>query len=114
QRSQMMVRILGLGPVREYIDASDGKKVSSQLFWIYFPDARPVLAKSVVFNRKNGGARLTYDDVFWKRLFSSFVYKEENVYDREISKYVRGKDALLESNRIKSEIFEMEQEMWEY
>ena len=114
QRSQMMVRILGLGPVREYIDASDGKKVSSQLFWIYFPDARPVLAKSVVFNRKNGGARLTYDDVFWKRLFSSYVYKEENVYDREISKYVRGKDALLESNRIKSEIFEMEQEMWEY
>jgi len=114
QRSQMMVRILGLGPVREYIDSQTQQKMESQLFWIYFPDARPVLAKSVVFNRKNGGARLTYDDVFWKRFFASYVYKEENVYDRDISQYALGMDALLESNRIKREIFEMEQDLWEY
>jgi gliding motility associated protien GldN len=114
QRSQMMVRILGLGPVREFVDAQTNLKREETLFWIYFPDARPVLAKSVVFNNKNGGARLTYDDVFWKRLFDSYVYKEENVYDREISQYAMGMDALLESNRIKNEIFEMEQSLWEY
>jgi len=68
----------------------------------------------VVFNWKNGGARLTYDDVFWKRLFDSYVYKDENVYDREISQYAMGMDALLESNRIKTEIFEKEESMWEY
>lgn len=114
QRSQMMVRILGLGPIREYNDAATGKKAVQQLFWIYFPDARPLLARSVVFNRKNSGAQLTYDDVFFKRLFDSYVYKEENVYDREISAYALGMDALLESERIKSEVFEMEQAMWEY
>ncbi|HAG17058.1 MAG TPA: gliding motility protein GldN [Bacteroidales bacterium] len=114
QRSQMMVRILGLGPVREFVDTQTKQKREETLFWIYFPDARPVLAKSVVFNNKNGGARLTYDDVFWKRLFDSYVYKEENVYDREISQYAMGMDALLESNRIKNEIFEMEQSLWEY
>jgi gliding motility associated protien GldN len=114
QRSQMMVRILGLGPVREFIDSQTQKKREETLFWIYFPDARQVLARSMVFNRKNSGARLTYDDVFWKRLFDSYVYKEENVYDREISQYALGMDALLESNRIKNEIFEMEQDMWEY
>ncbi len=34
------------------------------LFWIYFPEARPIMAKSEVFNRFNGAARLTYDDFF--------------------------------------------------
>lgn len=114
QRSQMMVRILGLAPVREYVDPGTQKLEKQTLFWIYFPDARPILAKSVVFNWKNGGARLTYDDVFWKRLFDSYVYKDENVYDREISQYAMGMDALLESNRIKTEIFEKEESMWEY
>ncbi len=114
QRSQMMVRILGLGPVREYTDSQTQERREETLFWIYFPDARPILAQAVVFNRKNGGARLTYDDVFWKRLFESYVYKEENVYDREISQYALGMDALLESNRIKNEVFEMEQSLWEY
>lgn len=114
QRSQMMVRILGLGPVREFIDSETQEKREQTLFWIYFPDARPILAKAMVFNRKNNGARLTYDDVFWKRLFDSYVYKEENVYDREISQYAIGMDALLESNRIKNEIFELEQSFWKY
>ncbi len=114
QRSQMMVRILGLGPVREFIDSETQEKREETLFWIYFPEARPILAKALVFNRKNSGARLTYDDVFWKRLFDSYVYKEENVYDREISQYAIGMDALLESNRVKNEIFELEQSMWEY
>lgn len=114
QRSQMMVRILGLGPVREFIDSETSQKREETLFWIYFPEARPILAKSMVFNRKNSGARLSYDDIFWKRLFNSYVFKEENVYDREISQYAIGLDALLESNRIKSEIFEIEQGMWEY
>lgn len=114
QRSQMMVRILGLGPVREYVDSQTQERREETLFWVYFPDARPVLSKSVVFNRKNSGARLTYDDVFWKRLFDSYVYKEENVYDREISQYALGMDAMLESNRVKNEVFEMEQSLWEY
>ncbi|MDA3905553.1 MAG: gliding motility protein GldN [Bacteroidales bacterium] len=114
QRSQMMVRILGLGPVREFIDSETQEKREQTLFWIYFPDARPILAKALVFNRNNSGARLTYDDVFWKRFFDSYIYKVENVYDREISQYAIGMDALLESDRFKKEIFDMEQSLWEY
>ena len=57
------------------------------LFWIYYPEARPILAKAEVFNFKNGAERLSYDDVFWKRLFASYVYKEENVFDRKITDY---------------------------
>ncbi len=114
QRSQLQVRILGLCPVREYIDPSSQQMLTTPLFWIYFPEARHVLAKAEVFNRKNGAERRTYDDIFWKRMFSSYVYKVENVYDRDISDYASGMDALLESERIKNEIFEIEQHMWEY
>ena len=40
--------------------------------------------------------------------------KEENVYDRSIQDYATGVDALNESNRIKQEIIDFEQNVWEY
>ncbi len=113
QRSQLQVRILGFCPVWEYT-TKDGLFKRTPLFWIYFPEARQVLAKAEVFNRKNGAERRTYDDIFWKRMFNSYVYKEDNVYDRLISDYASGMDALLESERIKTEVFEIEQYMWDY
>jgi len=114
QRSQLQVRILGLCPVWEPFNQNSQKYDSKPMFWIYFPEARAVLAKAEVFNRKNGAERRTYDDIFWKRMFSSYIYKEENVYDRLISQYAVGMDALIESERIKNDIFELEQDMWEY
>ncbi|NPD44445.1 gliding motility protein GldN [Lentimicrobium sp. S6] len=113
QRSQLQVRILGLCPVWEYY-TKDNQFKRKPMFWIYFPEARSVLARAEVFNRKNGAERRTYDDIFWKRMFSSYVYKEENVYDRQINQYASGMDALLESERIKNDVFEIEQHMWEY
>jgi gliding motility associated protien GldN len=115
QRSVMDVRILGICPIVERFDA-DG--VTSQgftpLFWIYFPDARPLFAKAEVFNRFNDAERRTFDDVFFKRMFNSYIYKEQNVYDRRIGEYAKGMDALLESERIKNDIFLMEHDLWEY
>lgn len=114
QRSQLQVRVLGLCPVWQYFDEDTQRPISKDMFWVYFPEARHVLARAEVFNRKNGAERRTYDDIFWKRMFSSYVYKEENVYDRQINQYAIGMDALLESERVKNDIFTMEQDMWEY
>lgn len=111
-RSQMMVRIIGICPVM--IKERDGEDIPEPLFWIYFPEARPVFAKALMFNRFNDAERRTYDDVFWKRMFSSYIYKESNVYDRRISEYVTGIDALFEADRIKNEMFNYEQSLWEY
>jgi hypothetical protein len=64
---------------------------------------------------KNGAAgRMTYDDVFMKRMFSSYISKEENVYDRTINMYAGNIDALLESERIKNTLHEFESNLWEY
>lgn len=114
QRSRMDVRILGICPVRDNFDENGNFRAYEPLFWIYFPEARPVFAKAEVFNRFNGANRLTYDDVFWKRMFSSYIYKEDNEYDRKISEYATGMDALLEAERVKKQLFEFEQELWEF
>jgi hypothetical protein len=47
-------------------------------------------------------------------MFSSYGYKEQNVYDRMINEYSTGMDALLESERIKEDIFVLEHDLWEY
>ncbi len=112
QRSQMMVRIIGLCPVM--MQDRDGEEVPQPLFWIYFPEARNILAKAQMYNRFNDAERRTYDEIFWKRMFSSYIYKESNVFDRRISEYAEGIDALFEAERIKNELLSFEHELWEF
>jgi gliding motility associated protien GldN len=114
QRSVMEVRILGICPVRDNFDEKGLFRAYDPLFWIYFPEARPVFAKAEVFNRNNSAARKTYDDIFWKRMFNSYVYKEDNVYDRRISDYSTGVDALMEAERVKNDLFTFEHNLWEF
>jgi gliding motility associated protien GldN len=111
QRSVLDCRILGLCPMYENEDKEKG---DTPLFWVYFPEARPLLAKYDIFNRFNPSERRSFDDIFWKRQFSSYITKEENVYDRVIGDYAKGMDALLESERIKQEIVNFEHDLWEF
>ena len=110
----MDVRIIGICPLMEL--TQDGLQGSWRpLFWVYFPEAREVLRKAEVFNhRKNDAARLTYDDLFHKRFFNSYVVKESNKYNRYVIDYKTGLDALIEAERIKDEIFNLEHDLWEY
>ena len=112
QRSQMMVRIIALCPV--LIVERDGQEQTSPMFWVSYAEARDVFAQALVFNEFNSAMRLTYDELFWKRLFDSYIYKEQNVYDRRISAYATGVDALLESERVKREMFRFEEDLWQY
>lgn len=114
QRSMLEVRIIGICPVIDKFNTDGTYRGQSPLFWIYFPEARPIFAKAQVFNRFNGAAKLTYDDFFWKRMFTSYIYKVDNQYDRQINEYASGIDAVLESERIKEELFNFEQQLWEY
>jgi gliding motility associated protien GldN len=115
QRSVMDFRIIGLCPVMDKYDDDGVYKGETSLFWVYFPDAREVLSKAEVFNhRKNDAARLTYDDIFHKRFFNSYIVKESNKYDRKINAYKTGINALLEAEAIQEEIFNLEHDLWEY
>lgn len=128
QRSVLEVRIIGICPVRIYAKDSEsysgdegGEEMEAEemqmkkLFWVYFPEARKILANHEVFNEMNDAARMTYDDLFFKRMFSSYIVKESNVYDdREITEYTVGLESMLEAERIKESIFNYEQDLWEY
>lgn len=114
QRSVLEVRIVGICPVQE-VYAEDGSfKGDNPLFWVYFPEARYTFVNAEVFNRHNDAERRTYEDIFWKRMFGSYVIKEQNVYDRNINEYAAGMDALLESERVKEDIFNLEHDLWEF
>lgn len=117
QRSVMDVRIIGIAPLQEDRDEVNAQLLGtfSPLFWVYFPEARDILINAEVFNLvKNDAERRTYDDIFWKRMFASTIVKEANVYDRKVNEYMIGLDGLLEAERIKAEIFNIEHDLWEY
>lgn len=111
-RSQMMFRIQAICPIM--MKERNGQEVTEPLFWLSYPQSREIFAQALVFNEFNSSARLSYDEVFWKRLFDSYIYKEENVFDRRISQYATGVDALLEAERVKAEMMDFEENLWEY
>lgn len=93
---------------------------SIDLFWIFYPDARPILTSNYVFNSKNVSADITFDDVLNARRFSSIIYKSDSGLGRGgngmIADYIP-EDAdgqLEESDRIKAQILQMENDLWNY
>ncbi|MDD4107367.1 MAG: gliding motility protein GldN [Prolixibacteraceae bacterium] len=117
QLSTLNVRIIGICPIREFVRESDGSGIiqRQKIFWVYYPEVRNLLATNLVLNPYNQAQSMSFDDLFIKRFFNSYVIKETNVYDnRDISAYLSGKNAMLESKRIEEQIFNFEQDLWEY
>jgi len=116
QKSTLQVRILGICPIRVYKkEPTDTAYVRKKLFWVYYPEIRPLLAKNESLNGFNGARSLSFDDLFLTRKFDGYIVKEENTYNnRAISDYAKGEYAAKESDRIKNSIFNYEQDLWEY
>lgn len=114
ERSVMDVRIIGIAPV--IYDRDDNRDIrgKKELFWVYFPELRYYTQNEFVYNYENDAQRMSFDDLFWKRMFSSFIYQESNVYDRKIMQYQTGVDALLEADKIKDELFTIEHDVWHF
>lgn len=116
ETSTMKVRILGIAPIRDVYDDNTGTfKYELPLFWIYYPEIREIIAREQVANAKNDAAPMTWFDLFEARFFSSYIYKESNILDlRLIDQYADGVDRLLESEKIKMELFNFEHDLWSY
>ena len=124
---QMKYRLLGIAamgpdPLMLAERTADGQMLGNKdelidLFWVFYPDAREVLANQIVFNGKNLSSDITYDDVLNARRFSSIIYKSDNgLGTGKISDYIPhdAEEQLEESERIKAQILEMENDMWNY
>ena len=91
-------------------------RTQKRVGYIYYNELRPFLAKQEVFNVKNNASRISFDDLLtWKRDFSSLIYKESNVYDRDIQEYIaNSRDQRIESERITENLRKFESDLWEF
>ncbi|MEI9809726.1 MAG: gliding motility protein GldN [Bacteroidota bacterium] len=118
ESSRMFCRILGIAPLKTEYLPNGQERGSSVMFWVYYPDLRPMLAKSEVYNPKNmGQSRMTWEELFESRMFSSYIVKStlDNSANRNIRAYIKDPIlALLEGDNIKDKIFNYEQDLWSY
>ena len=124
---QMKYRLLGIAamgkdPASMALRGPNGELLSENdelidLFWIFYPSARELLANSIVFNSKNLSSDISFDDILNARRFSSVIYKSENGHGTGVIQDYIPNDAdaqLEESERIKEQILKMENDMWNY
>lgn len=117
ERSVMDRRIIAIAPVRYTREVVNGKEQITgmeEMFWLYFPHCRYVFNNYFAYNPKNNAQWMSFDDLFWKRIFNSTIYKESNTYDRDIGTYRFGLDALHEAETIKEEIRTIEHDVWSF
>jgi gliding motility associated protien GldN len=120
ESSRLFWRILGIAPVKNVITSSGVNLGPTELFWVYYPDMRPILAKYDVYNGKNFGARMSWEELFESRMFYGRIVKStiDNPYDQYLSQQLGLKDnsilQLLEGENIKDKIFNYEQNLWSY
>ncbi len=115
KHSKLDVRIIGICPIYMGYDPITARLVKRRLFWIRYEDVRQALAQSEAFNSFNDAQRISFEDLMLQRRFNGYIVAESNVYDdRSINQYKMGPSQIFEAERIKNEIFNFEQDLWEY
>jgi gliding motility associated protien GldN len=120
ESSRLFFRILGIAPVKKIVVAGGLDFGETELFWVYYPDMRATFAKYEVYNGKNYGARMSWEELFESRMFSGRIIKStiDNPYDQYIKNYKGLSEntilQLFEGETIKEKIFNYEQDLWSY
>lgn len=109
------VRLISLCPIWYKQDYDLGLQ-KRPLFWVRYDELRPYLAKQeALLSDKNNGARETMDDLFIKRRFGSYIFKESSTMNRNLLQYNSTAEEMhKEQERIKTSIINFEQDLWEY
>ena len=116
--SRMHRQLIAIAPLQP--DMASGSDPMTFLkgsirFWILYKDLRPYLAKNYLIPQQNETKRVTFDDFFQKRLYTSYLVGEGNMYNRMILDYAKTEEeAKKEQNRIETELLTFEQDLWEY
>ncbi len=120
ESSRLFWRILGIAPLKRVITSAGVDLGETELFWVYYPDMRPIFAKYEVYNGKNYGARMSWEELFESRMFYGRIVKStlDNPYDQDLKQQTGLKQSsilqLLEGENIKDKIFNYEQNLWSY
>ena len=120
--SRLHTKIMAIAPLHPVlISTQDSTKIMSSLresimFWVPFDQLRPYLAMQYAIPNRNEVKRVTYDEFFQKRLFTSYIVGEGNMYNRWIPDYKNSdvEGIKKEQERIATELLNFEQDLWEY
>ena len=109
------VRLISLCPIWYKQDYDLGLQ-KRPLFWVRYDELRPYLAKQeALLSDRNNGARESIDDLFIKRRFGSYIFKESSTMNRNLLQYNSTAEEMhKEQERIKTSIINFEQDLWEY
>lgn len=87
----------------------------SILCWFAFDELRPYLAKQYVIPNGNETQRLTFDEYFAQKIYSTYLLGDSNMFNRMILELAVTPDRVKkEQNRIETEILNFEADLWEY
>lgn len=85
------------------------------LFWIPFDSFRPYMAQQYIMPNKNDTKRITFDDFFTEKRYTSYIVGASNIYDRMIPDYVTTREEIeREQQLIENELLNFELDLWEY
>ena len=115
ETSRMHFRTLGIAPLKEKEIA--GQKVMIPMFWIYYPDARPFLAKHEAYNPRNMAMRMSWEEIFESRYYAATIYKStiRNANDKPLAFTIQDPMLrLFEGENLKEQVFNWEQDQWSY
>ena len=121
RQGELRYRLLAICPVaneaRSKAFPDDDVDAKVELFWVWYPGAREVLHKAKAFNRKNTSQPISFDHLLNSRRFNAVIFKDDNVQgDRGVADYINDNSLmqLLESDRIKDQIRNIEIDLWNY
>ena len=87
---------------------------NSVLCWFSFDELRPHLIRQNIIPDGNDSRRVSYDDFFSQKLYTSYLLGDSNMYSRMLLEQTVDEDTLrAEQRRIEAELMNLEQDLWE-
>ncbi len=118
--SRVHSKIIAIAPLKADDIKVDSTQVGvalnqSMLFWLSFDELRPYLAKQFIIPQTNDTKRVTFEEFFAKKLYTSYLVGDSNMYGRTILDYARSEDEVhKEQQKLEDELLNFEQDLWEY
>ena len=117
--SRLYTKILAIAPLHsDKVETTEPYEALKQqvMFWIPFDKLRPYMARQYMLpHGDNDAKRVTFDEFFTKKLYSSYIIDVSNVYDRMILQLAKTHEqALIWQQKIEWEMLTLEQDLWEY
>ena len=119
--SRLYSKILAIAPmnadnVTMYEDMPVMEALYGQiLFWVPFDSFRPYMAQQYLTPRGSDSKRMTFEDFFAQKKYTSYLVGVNNIYNRMIPEMATTHEEIQkEQERVERELLNVEQDLWEY